>query len=206
MRQVIVSGRSGSGKSTALDVLEDHGFYCIDNLPAGLLPELAERALLHTELLEPQVAVSIDARNLPSQLQRFPELLTEARNRHIKCDVLYLDAEHSVAWDFQDVTASLRRDEDVLTLEAEALPPAEFASRIQIAAQAVVQDDGAGAKFTGEWRISADLDAVDLAVGARLFPPSAVVPQAGRGDVAVPFGQGIGIDHQPSIAQRCRRA
>ncbi|MDH4869645.1 RNase adapter RapZ [Pseudomonas sp. BN515] len=94
MRLVIVSGRSGSGKSTALDVLEDHGFYCIDNLPAGLLPELAERALLHTELLEPQVAVSIDARNLPSQLQRFPELLSEARNRHIKCDVLYLDADH----------------------------------------------------------------------------------------------------------------
>ncbi|QEY61386.1 RNase adapter RapZ [Metapseudomonas lalkuanensis] len=94
MRLIIVSGRSGSGKSTALDVLEDHGFYCIDNLPAGLLPELAERALLHTELLEPQVAVSIDARNLPSQLQRFPELLTEARSRHIKCDVLYLDADH----------------------------------------------------------------------------------------------------------------
>ncbi len=94
MRLIIVSGRSGSGKSTALDVLEDHGFYCIDNLPAGLLPELAERTLLHTELLEPKVAVSIDARNLPSQLQRFPELLVEARNRHIKCDVLYLDAEH----------------------------------------------------------------------------------------------------------------
>ena len=66
MRLIIVSGRSGSGKSTALDVLEDNGFYCIDNLPAGLLPELAERALLHTELLHPQVAVSIDARNLPS--------------------------------------------------------------------------------------------------------------------------------------------
>ncbi|MFC5693954.1 RNase adapter RapZ [Pseudomonas sp. GCM10022186] len=94
MRLIIVSGRSGSGKSTALDVLEDHGFYCIDNLPAGLLPELAERALLHTELLEPKVAVSIDARNLPSQLQRFPELLVEARSRHIKCDVLYLDADH----------------------------------------------------------------------------------------------------------------
>ncbi|MDH4611217.1 RNase adapter RapZ [Pseudomonas sp. BN102] len=94
MRLIIVSGRSGSGKSTALDVLEDHGFYCIDNLPATLLPELAERALLQTELLEPQVAVSIDARNLPSQLLRFPELLDEARGRHIKCDVLYLDAEH----------------------------------------------------------------------------------------------------------------
>ncbi|HLV17725.1 MAG TPA: RNase adapter RapZ [Pseudomonas sp.] len=93
MRLIIVSGRSGSGKSTALDVLEDNGFYCIDNLPAGLLPELAERALVHTELLHPQVAVSIDARNLPSHLQRFPELLEEVRARHIHCDVLYLDAD-----------------------------------------------------------------------------------------------------------------
>ncbi|MED5609866.1 MULTISPECIES: RNase adapter RapZ [Pseudomonas] len=93
MRLIIVSGRSGSGKSTALNVLEDSGFYCIDNLPASLLPDLAQRALLHTELMHPQVAVSIDARNLPSQLKRFPELLQEARDKHIQCDVLYLDAD-----------------------------------------------------------------------------------------------------------------
>ena len=54
---------------------------------------MPERALLHTELLHPQVAVSIDARNLPSQLKRFPELLEEVRARHIQCDVLYLDAD-----------------------------------------------------------------------------------------------------------------
>nr|BFE91416.1 hypothetical protein GCM10020185_19520 [Pseudomonas brassicacearum subsp. brassicacearum] len=93
MRMIIVSGRSGSGKSTALNVLEDSGYYCIDNLPAGLLPELAERALIHTELAQPLVAVSIDARNLPSHLSRFPELLEEVRSRHIQCDVLYLDAD-----------------------------------------------------------------------------------------------------------------
>jgi len=93
MRLVIVSGRSGSGKSTALAVLADTGFYCIDNLPAGLLTELAERALIHTELPQPLVAVSIDARNLPSHLSRFPQLLEEVRNRHIQCDVLYLDAD-----------------------------------------------------------------------------------------------------------------
>ena len=93
MRLVIISGRSGSGKSTALAVLEDNGFYCIDNLPASLLPDLAERALLHTELAQPQVAVSIDARNLPSQLRRFPELLDQLRQRGIQCDVLYLDAD-----------------------------------------------------------------------------------------------------------------
>lgn len=92
MRLVIVSGRSGSGKSTALNVLEDNDFYCIDNLPATLLPELAERTLLATEMVHPQIAVSIDARNAPDQLERFPEILAELRARHIICDVLYLDA------------------------------------------------------------------------------------------------------------------
>ena len=93
MRLIIVSGRSGSGKSTALDVLEDNGFYCIDNLPASLLPDLAERFLPHSDLLLPQVAVSIDARNLLSQLRRFPELLSEVHKRGIGCEVIYLDAE-----------------------------------------------------------------------------------------------------------------
>ena len=95
MRMIIVSGRSGSGKSTALDVLEDNGFYCVDNLPAGLLPELAERALITTELAEPLLAVSIDARNLPSHLTRFPLMLAEVRARNIQCDVLYLDADEA---------------------------------------------------------------------------------------------------------------
>lgn len=93
MRLIIVSGRSGSGKSTALNVLEDNDFYCIDNLPAMLLPELAERSLLAAELVHPQIAVSIDARNAPNQLERFPELLAGLRERHIVCDVLYLDAD-----------------------------------------------------------------------------------------------------------------
>ena len=93
MRLIIVRGRSGSGKSTALNVLEDNDFYCIDNLPAMLLPELAERSLLVAELVHPQIAVSIDARNAPNQLERFPELLAGLRERHIVCDVLYLDAD-----------------------------------------------------------------------------------------------------------------
>ncbi len=93
MHLIIVSGRSGSGKSTALNVLEDNGFYCIDNLPASLLPELAQHALTDMERPQPKVALSIDARNLPSQLQRFPELLEQVRSRNIRCDILYLDAD-----------------------------------------------------------------------------------------------------------------
>ena len=95
MRLVIVSGRSGSGKSTALHLLEDSGFYCIDNLPAGLLPELARQAN-NTDLSLPKVAVSIDARNLPSDLQRFPELLKQVQDAGIQCDVLFLAATDEV--------------------------------------------------------------------------------------------------------------
>ncbi|MEQ9210185.1 MAG: RNase adapter RapZ, partial [Pseudomonadales bacterium] len=43
MKLTIISGRSGSGKSTVLHILEDHGYYCVDNLPASLLPALAEK-------------------------------------------------------------------------------------------------------------------------------------------------------------------
>ncbi len=102
--------------------------------------------------------------------------------------VLYLDAARSVAWAFQAVNGSLRRDDQVLTVEARGLPPPEFADRIEVTAQAFVADAkgaGAGAKYTGDWRLSVDLDGVDIAVAARLFPPSAVAPQAGRGDVAI---------------------
>ena len=95
MRLVVVSGRSGSGKSTALHLLEDNGFYCIDNLPAGLLPELARQAS-EAELSLPAIAISIDARNLASDLQRFPELLKHVREAGVSCDVLFLAATDDV--------------------------------------------------------------------------------------------------------------
>ncbi|UAW97835.1 RNase adapter RapZ [Halopseudomonas nanhaiensis] len=95
MRLVVVSGRSGSGKSTALHMLEDNGFYCIDNLPAGLLPELARQAN-QTDLRLPKVAISIDARNLPSDLARFPALLRKVRETGTQCDVLFLAATDDV--------------------------------------------------------------------------------------------------------------
>ncbi|NLD15657.1 MAG: RNase adapter RapZ [Gammaproteobacteria bacterium] len=93
MRLVIVSGRSGSGKSTALAVLEDNDFYCIDNLPASLLPELIERTLLSSELAPARLAVSIDGRNQPQQLEQIPQLLDYLRDRHISFDVVFLDAD-----------------------------------------------------------------------------------------------------------------
>ena len=62
MKLVIVSGRSGSGKSTALRTLEDAGYHCVDNLPVDLLGGLIERYTNVQEELS-KVAVCIDARS-----------------------------------------------------------------------------------------------------------------------------------------------
>ena len=89
---VIVSGRSGSGKSTALHVLEDAGFYCIDNLPALLLPELIEQARESAGNTNKRMAVSIDARNMAAHLSRFGDILRMLPT-DLATEVIYLDAD-----------------------------------------------------------------------------------------------------------------
>ncbi len=91
---IIISGRSGSGKSTALHVLEDMGYYCIDNLPATLLLPLVQR-LSRNEAIN-SVAVSIDARNLAEDLAEFPSVVQsfneDAVTTVVNIKVVYLDA------------------------------------------------------------------------------------------------------------------
>jgi len=91
VRLLIISGRSGSGKSTALNMLEDHGYYCIDNLPASLLPAFIAR--ISEESVElPWVAVSIDARNLPDDLRKVPDIIIELQQSAIDTEIIFLDA------------------------------------------------------------------------------------------------------------------
>ena len=92
VKLVIVSGRSGSGKSTALNALEDGGFNCIDNLPVRLLPSLCQPAANGAGRNRQGIAVSIDARNDPADLAGFPRLLDEARATATDSLVVYLDA------------------------------------------------------------------------------------------------------------------
>ena len=90
MQLVIISGRSGSGKSAALHALEDLGYYAIDNLPAGLLIPLTEQAAVQSNLS--RVAVSIDARNLSVDLDHFPTILRELTAEGIEAQIVYLNA------------------------------------------------------------------------------------------------------------------
>ena len=90
MRLIIISGRSGSGKSTALHVLEDIGFTCIDNLPATLLPTLVEG--LHA-FDDKQYAVSIDARNSEDDIEKLPKLVELPGIASLEHQIIFLDAE-----------------------------------------------------------------------------------------------------------------
>ena len=94
MKLVIISGRSGSGKSAALHALEDQGYYCVDNLPATMLSQLPEQ-LSEGANEPPRMAVSIDVRNVPGALEHFPRLLKKLRHQGIDCQVLFLDADSS---------------------------------------------------------------------------------------------------------------
>ncbi|GAB5498087.1 MAG: RNase adapter RapZ [Pseudohongiellaceae bacterium] len=91
MKLTIISGRSGSGKSTVLHILEDRGYYCIDNLPAALLPTLADRVTADDTGI-PQVAVSIDARNISADLQQVPDIIADLKQRNLQLEVIFLDA------------------------------------------------------------------------------------------------------------------
>ncbi len=95
MRVVVVSGHSGSGKTTALNILEDIGFICIDNLPAILLPklicEMRENCLPFVEKL----AVGIDARNPVFDYTSIPTILQEMKASGIDIKVVFLTARHS---------------------------------------------------------------------------------------------------------------
>ena len=94
MDLVIISGRSGSGKSTALRQLEDEGYFAIDNLPASLLPALVRDTGPGLPENFRGIAVCIDARNAWRDLEELPATLRGLPDS-VHCRVLYLDADDS---------------------------------------------------------------------------------------------------------------
>ncbi len=95
MKFFIVSGLSGSGKSIALQALEDMGYYCIDNLPGVLIPHFAQQVLAQSEYGLDNCAVSIDSRNR-GFLETVPENLQELGKLGMDYKVIFLEAEESV--------------------------------------------------------------------------------------------------------------
>src|SRR5579872_3588497 len=90
MRIVVVSGLSGAGKSVALHMLEDLGFYCIDNIPAALLKPFISHAVRSPERTYERAAVGLDARNTAAEIATVPQLTDELRRSGIECEVIFL--------------------------------------------------------------------------------------------------------------------
>ena len=124
MQLAIITGLSGSGKSIALNVLEDSGYYCVDNLPAQLLRETVD--VLRKTGYE-RVAVSIDVRSGAS-LARLPDLLEQIKSDDLETHIVFLDAKvdtlvkrfsetrrrHPLADDQCTLTESIERERELL--------------------------------------------------------------------------------------------
>ena len=139
MELIIVSGLSGSGKSIALETLEDSGYYCIDNLPINLFEPFIQGAKQEAEAgqIYRKVAISIDARSRCESLQQFPDTLELATQMGISCQVMFLKAgEESLLKRFSEtrrkhpLTDRSRSLTEAITLESALLVP--IASRADL--------------------------------------------------------------------------
>ena len=94
MKLIIISGRSGSGKSTCLNVMEDLGFYCVDNIPASLAASLVDRLRPGVSDNSQNIAVSIDARNIASDLNQFTSIYEHLLSiPELELQIIFLDAD-----------------------------------------------------------------------------------------------------------------
>jgi UPF0042 nucleotide-binding protein len=130
MQVVVISGLSGSGKSIALAVLEDAGYYCIDNLPVKLLAEACE---LIAQSGSTRMAVAIDARS-GDGLRNLPDHIESLRDAGLDARLLFLDARdetlmrrfsetrrrHPLATDDATLEESLIRERELLSAVAES--------------------------------------------------------------------------------------
>jgi len=96
LRLIVVSGLSGSGKSVALNVLEDLGYYCIDNMPAALIGSVLKEVQSASRPGEARVAVGVDARNRQPDLEALPGLIRNFKENGIQTDVLFLQASDEI--------------------------------------------------------------------------------------------------------------
>jgi UPF0042 nucleotide-binding protein len=89
MQLILISGLSGSGKSIALTVLEDSGFYCVDNLPAQLLPNIADYL---NRAGHKRIAISVDVRS-SGTLDQLPQIIAQIKERGFDLRLLFLEAK-----------------------------------------------------------------------------------------------------------------
>jgi len=96
LRLIIVSGLSGSGKSVALHVLEDLGYYCIDNIPAALIKAAVDEVHTGDGRSVEQLAIGVDARNRSQDLEALPNLIDALREENVRTEIVFLHATDEI--------------------------------------------------------------------------------------------------------------
>ena len=94
MEFIIVSGLSGAGKSTVMSILEDIGFFCVDNLPPALIPKFAELCMQSQDRI-PRVAIVVDVRG-GKWFDRLSESLQELKDQCGSFKILFLECDKQV--------------------------------------------------------------------------------------------------------------
>lgn len=146
MRLMVVSGRSGSGKSVALRVLEDLGYYYVDNLPVNLLTQFIET--IGDE--QQDVAVSLDVRNMPSDTQALEMILNDLSNK-VDLNILFLDADNKELVKRYSETRRLHPlSRDSMSLEQAILSESKIMEVIKERADLVVDTTGKSIHDLGE--------------------------------------------------------
>jgi UPF0042 nucleotide-binding protein len=92
MRLIIISGLSGSGKSVAINTLEDDDYYCIDNMPLSMLPICVEHLTSTSPSLHEKVAIGVDARNVSQDISSISKILEQLKRQGINIELIYLEA------------------------------------------------------------------------------------------------------------------
>lgn len=130
---VIITGLAGSGKSVALNQLEDLGYYCVDNLPLQLLPQFVE-SIAQANLT--QVAVAMDTRTL-GDIAQLPDVITTLREQGQEITTIFLEANnatllqryaesrrrHPLTWRLSQVRGEIPSLEECISYERELLAP-----------------------------------------------------------------------------------
>jgi UPF0042 nucleotide-binding protein len=93
---VVLTGMSGGGKTVALRALEDLDFYCVDNLPSSLLPQLVNSVLLDRAGRRRRIAVGMDARNREQDIAMMPAVLSDLAENGVQPHLIFLDCRDEV--------------------------------------------------------------------------------------------------------------
>ena len=139
MRLVIISGVSGSGKSVALHVLEDLGFYCVDNIPVGLLKPFVDEIVRRNDPAFDDVGIGLDARSRPRDLDEVPTLLQKLRAGGISCEIIFLQTDTKVLLSrFSETRRKHPLSDDTTSLQEAIAKERELLSPISNSAELVI--------------------------------------------------------------------